>query len=78
VGSGKRPRLSTRWLVSGTSEDGFHAGEDERDGSGNGVVYPGAELHGTIDSKEGCWIKVGGDFRGAQFLGVKIWLVERA
>ena len=60
------------------SESGFQAGDDERGCSGNGVVNPGVELHGTIDSKEGCRINTGGDFRGAQFLGVKIWLVERA
>ena len=58
------------------SESGFQAGEDETDGSGNGVVDPGVELHGTIDSKEGCRINTGGNFRGAQFLGVNIWLVE--
>ena len=60
------------------SEDGFQAGEDERDGSGIGVANPGTELLEIRGSKEGCGINTGGDFRGTQFLGVKSRLFDRA
>ena len=60
------------------SEDGFQAGEDEKDGSGIGVANLGTVSLELRGSREGCDINLGGDARGTQFLGVKIWLVERA